>query len=284
MPIREAQAITQRVRRDGVRRRREAATPGGGLPAAGVIVITAFAAALWLTGSSVPAPRAVAGPPVGSANETPAASQNTHGGVVGDAEALLGGPSLARGSEVRRLLTELATKPRFDGSIRGWRIGPYSALAAEGVYDSETRSSCDARQAGAETVTDLDFSIGYLPRDLEVVAVNGPMKWLCGGEGFSVSYSLSVEGTFGGGEIQIVRFVETERVIELDVPTDSVEETTVNGHPAIVVHPADDATGLGLGVVIVIEDDSGPELRVLRAYSHDAVPFAELMMIVEGIK
>ena len=273
---------TQRVRRDGVRRRRGAATVGGGIQAAGVFLITALAAGILLTGSSVPAPGAVAGPPVGSA--LPAASQDTVGGVVGDAEALLGGPSLARGNEVRRLLTELGTKPRFDGSIRGWRIGPYSALAAEGVYDSETRSSCDARGSGAETVTDLDFSIGYLPRDLEVVYMKGPMKWLCGGEGFSVTYNISVEGTFGGGEIQIVRFVETERVIELDVPTDSVEETTVNGHPAIVVHPADDATGLGLGVVIVLEDDSGPELRVLRAYSHDAVPFAELMKIVEGIK
>lgn len=277
---------TQRVRGDGIRRRREAATPGGGLPALGVVVITAFAAATWLTGSSVPPPRgSIAATGVGSANETlPAATQNRDGGVVGDPGALAGGPSFARGKEIRRLLTESATKPRFDGSIGGWRIGPYSALAAEGVYDSETRSSCDARQSGAETATDLDFSIGYLPRDLKVVATRGPMKWLCGGEGFSVSYSLSVEGTFGVGEIQIVRFVETERVMELDAPHDSVEETTLNGHPAIVVHPADDATGLGLGVVVVIEDDTGPELRVLRAYSDDAVPFAELMKIAEGIK
>lgn len=266
---------TQRVRRDGIRRRREAATAGGGIQAAGVIVITALAAGMWLPSSSVPAPGAsMAATLVGSANETPpAASQNTDRG-----------PSSARGDEIRRLITDWASKPRFDGSIRGWRIGPYSALVAEGVYDSYPSSSCDARQSGAETVTDLDFSIGYLPPDLEVVAIKGPMKWLCGGEGFSVSYSISVAGTFGVADIQIDRFVQTERVLELDVPRDSVEETSVNGFPAIVVHPADDASGLGLGVLIVIEDDLGPELTVLRVYSDDAVPFAELMKIAEGIK
>jgi hypothetical protein len=186
--------------------------------------------------------------------------------------------------EIRTLLSDQAKKPRFDASILGWRIGPYRALVEAGVEDPNPSLSCDARKAGRETATNLDFSIGYLPPNLNVGTTKGPMKWLCGNDGFSVSYNIEIEGKFGVGQLGLDRFVQTERVLELDVPNDSVEAATVNGRPAILIHPADDATGLGLGVVIVIEDDIGPELTILRVFSDDAMPFAELIKVAEGIK
>lgn len=155
---------------------------------------------------------------------------------------------------------------------------------AEGADDPNPSLSCDARRAGAETQSNLDFAVGYLPTDIEVVKVTGPLKWMCGDDGFSVSYNIEIKGKFGVGQIGLDRFVQSERVIELDVPRDRVEAATIGGSPAILVHPADDVSGLGLGIVHIIEDDTGPELIVLRVFSDSAVPFEELIRIAEGLK
>ena len=52
----------------------------------------------------------------------------------------------------------------------------------------------------------------------------------------------------------------------------------------MAIHPADDATGLGYGFVAVIEDGEGPQYQVLKVGAIHALPFAELLKIVEGIR
>jgi hypothetical protein len=264
----------QRVRNDGPRRR-----PGQGpardhrsaLTLVGILAVTLGLLFSDSRGSESRTTGLV-GASGSNESEGPVASQD-----------LGQGRSSLSGETIRALQRDHDKKPRFDGSIMGWRIGPYSALVAEGAQDTYPQLSCDARQAGNETATDLDFSIGYLPTDLAVESSIEPMKWLCGEEGFSVTYNIDVRGALGVGQINVSRFVQSVRFLELDVPHDSVSESGINGAPAILVHPAHDASGLGLGVVIVIEDDIGPELTVLRVYSDDAVPFAELLKIAEGI-
>jgi hypothetical protein len=186
--------------------------------------------------------------------------------------------------EIKGLYSAQAKKPLFDGSVMGWRIAPYPVLLGEGLDNPYPSLSCEGRHAGGETTTDLDFVVTYLPPDLPVKPGSEPDKGLCGSTSTYVALSLSVESAIGAGQIWIERSVQSRRTLELEVPNDSVEKGTINGTPAILVHPADDETGLGMGLVVVLEDDVEPEFMVLKVFADDAVPFAELVKIAEGVK
>ena len=186
--------------------------------------------------------------------------------------------------EVKAIYAAQAEQPRFDGTLLGWRVGPYEELEADGLLATSVTRSCESREAGPETPTQLDFTVGYLPSSIKVGQVTGPVKWVCGGDGISVLYHYSVGTAIGVGEIWIQRVIRSRAIIEMDVPEDSVETSTINGKPAIVVHPAHDMSGLGMGRVVVIEDDMGPEFTILSVTTDDGIPFDELLKIAEGIK
>jgi hypothetical protein len=186
--------------------------------------------------------------------------------------------------EMKGLYRAEAEKPRFEGQLIGWSIAPYSALEAQGSTRHDVSRSCKSFQAGAETPTKLDFVVGYLPDSIKVRQVYGPIKWVCGSEGLSVRVQFDVSTPLGIGEISIERVIRADRVIEMDVPADSVEVGKVNGHDAVFAHPMDDQSGRGIGRVFVIEEDEAPEFTILRIYADEGVPFDELVKIAEGIK
>jgi len=186
--------------------------------------------------------------------------------------------------EISQLYEKQAAKPRFEGSALGWRIAGYEALLAEGIENPNPALSCEGRQVGPDTKTDLDFEVGYLPGNLKVGPTSGPEKWLCGDRGFSVRYVFNVYGALGNGQIVIERNTRSRRVLEMDIPNDSVSTGDINGTPSIFIHPADDETGLGLGRIVVIQKNTETPFTVLSVMSDDAVPFAELIRIAEGIK
>jgi hypothetical protein len=188
------------------------------------------------------------------------------------------------GPQIGDILDSNARKPRFNGSVRGWRLGPYQALAAEGVADRHLSRTCEATPAGAETVTQLDFALTYIPRSLTIEDAAGPNKWVCSGQGLSVLYDYTVDTPYGVGEVLAERAIWGRRSLEVFAADDRVEQGSVNGKPAIFVHPADDSSGLGQGQIIVIEDDTPPEFTILRVSSDNGIPFAELVKIAEGAK
>lgn len=202
---------------------------------------------------------------------------------VATKESAEDGPPLSV-NEIMAIYRAQDTKARWDGSLFGWRLAPYEALEAAGTSGQNLSRSCDSREAGVETPTQLDFTVGYIPSNLKIDRVTGPIKWVCGTEGLSVLYHFSVGTPFGAGEIWIERAIRGRQTLELDAPIDSVEAGEINGRPAILVHPADDDTGLGQGRVIVIEDNIEPEFTILSITTDDGIPFAELVLIAEGIK
>jgi hypothetical protein len=187
-------------------------------------------------------------------------------------------------SRAQALLQVQASKPRFDGSLLGWRIAPFKVLQGAGLSGRGLSRSCPPYEVGAETPSALDFTIGYLPADLKLGSLSEPDKWLCGDEALSVFYSFRAQSPLGATEIWFERSIQSRKSLELDVADDSVEATIVRSHPAIVVHPADDATGLGTGHVIVIEAASGPVFTIFHITADNGVPFAELVKIAEGIR
>lgn len=182
------------------------------------------------------------------------------------------------------ILDAEAKKPRFDGDVAGWRVATYQRLKDGGDGETKLQLDCEPTLAGVEQSSDLDFVVGYLPSDANAKLVDGPVKWVCGEQGLVVSQTYSVQTSLGVGEIWIERSVQGQQVLELDVASDSVEALEINGHPVVAVHPADDTTGLGYGFVAVIERDEGPRYQVLRVGASNAVSFAELLKIVEGIR
>jgi hypothetical protein len=175
-------------------------------------------------------------------------------------------------------------KPRLDTTILGWRFAPYPTLLEEGIANRALDLDCEGREAGAETSTALDFSLAYLPSSLELGSIEGPTKWICGDEPLIVEYVLNVSGPLGNAQLWVERAVWGSRTMAISVPSDSAEVGTVNDAAAIYFHPAHDETGLGVGRVIVIEDDEEPRFVVLRVMSDDAVPFHELVKIAEGVR
>lgn len=188
------------------------------------------------------------------------------------------------GDEITRLLTENAEKPRFDGTVHGWRLAPDRTLEAEGLVERGLSRDCAATEASAEIRTDLDFTVAYLPANIKIADVVGPTKWICGGEGLSVQFSYRLDTPLGSGDLMVWRAKWGNRMLAAYAADGSVEEATISGHPAIVIHPAEDEYGLGTGVVIVIEDDAGPEYTLLTVSADNGVPFEELLKIAEGIR
>lgn len=179
--------------------------------------------------------------------------------------------------------SEAEGTPWFDGAVHGWRVAPYQVLEAESLQGRNLNRSCEPQRRGAEARTDLDYAPTYLPSQYEFKRRLGPDKWLCAGQGLSVTYIYEFESDFGTGELTIDRALRGRRSLTLAVPADSVEAGYVKGLPAIFAHPDDDVSGEGLGQVIVIEDDTGPEFTVLRLSAEDGIPFNELLKIAEGV-
>jgi hypothetical protein len=186
--------------------------------------------------------------------------------------------------EIERIYNEAAAKPRFDGTILGWRIAPASVLRAEGIADLNLSRTCAAEPAGEETKTELDISLTYFPDGITIEGISGPSKWVCGGEALRVAYSYHVETPFGAGVLDVERAIWGRRALDASVPRDSVEAGAINGKAAIFLHPADDASGLGISGIIVLERATGSEFTILRLIADDGIPFAELIKIAEGVK
>jgi hypothetical protein len=185
--------------------------------------------------------------------------------------------------EIKRILNEDAAEPRYDGTVHGWRVAPDSVLEAEGLGGRDLSRSCEPTLAGAETSTQLDFTLIYFPPNMAISTVSGPRKWVCADEGLSVSYEFGLETSLGAGTLWVERSIRGRRALGLLVPSESVEAGIINGKPAVLAHPSDDNTGLGIGRVIVIEDDTAPEFTILRITGDNGVPFAELVRIAEAI-
>lgn len=186
--------------------------------------------------------------------------------------------------QLKTIVTRQAAKPRYDDTVLGWRIGPYEVLSAAGIDDRNLVRACDPYQAGADTITSLDFTVGYMPPDFKIGPIAGPVKWLCDQEALSVTLMYNVGTPLGSGQITFSRYILARRSIEMDTRFDSVETGDISGHPAIIVHPDDDKTGLGLGEVVVIEDDTDPEFTILTISADNGVPFDELLKIAEAVK
>ncbi len=187
-------------------------------------------------------------------------------------------------AEIRADLNADAAKPRFDGTIQGWRLATSEVLAEEGIASGNLELTCIAHSAGEETPTQLDFTLGYVPEDLTIEATTGPEKSICGDDAYSVFTVYNLDTPMGSGDLFISRRVWGRRALDLYAASDGVEAGTINGMPAIFVRPANSDHGLGVGQVIVIEDDTGPEFTVLRVYNDNGVPFDELVKIAEGIE
>lgn len=194
-----------------------------------------------------------------------------------------GGPPLTY-EQIHELIDTQVRKPRFDASVLGWRAAPYGVLADAGLSEMGPTKSCDYSLADAKTETQLDFTPTYFPERLKVSLIEGPIKTLCGDEATSVRYVYEVYSELGYGEIWFERSTRTSRVLEMNVPFDSVETQVVRDTPAIVVHPDDDSTGFGSGRVVMIEDDLGEEFTILSIFADNGVPFDELIKIAEGIR
>jgi len=186
--------------------------------------------------------------------------------------------------EIRRILDDAAREERFDGTVIGWRIAPDSVLDALGIRDRNLDRPCDSSPAGAETPTQLDFTLTYLPSGIGVGEVVGPAKWICAGEGLSVAFEYRLSTPYGAGSLWVERSIRGRQTLALAVRRDSVQAGMINGLPAIFIHPADDASGLGVGRVIVIEDDTAPEFTILRVTAENGVPFSQLLKIAEGVR
>jgi hypothetical protein len=186
--------------------------------------------------------------------------------------------------EMTSLVDSQRGKSRYDGTVLGWRVGSYEALAAAELAEQGVSRSCDQVEVGAETATELDFVATYFPVDFKVELIEGPVKWVCGNEALSVRYVYQVLSHLGYGEIWFERSLRGSPVLEMNVPVDSIEAAEVRGVPAIIFHPIDDASGFGQGRVVVLEESRGAEFQILSVTADNGVPTHELVRIVEGVK
>lgn len=196
--------------------------------------------------------------------------------------------------EVFRLIDEDAAKPRFNGTVGGWRIGTYQALQSEGLTGRNLQAQtlgtglglpvgCQVQQADAQTPTALDLTPTYFPASAEVVSEIGPEKWVCGDTALSVATNYELDTPYGEGFLMVERALWGSRTFEMNAPADRVESGSIDGHQAILVHCADDATGLGQAEILVIEDnDLDPFATVLHIVG-DGIPFSELKQLAEGL-
>ncbi|MBI4730280.1 MAG: hypothetical protein HY775_12420 [Acidobacteria bacterium] len=176
-----------------------------------------------------------------------------------------------------------AQKPRFNGSVHGWRIGPHGALEAEGLEGRGLQLDCEARETGAETRTDLDFTLNYFPTGATVESASGPIKWVCGDTGLSVAYNYELNTPYGAGYLTVERTLWGRRAFEINAASDRVTPGSVNGYPACLVRPLHE-TGLGQAQVLVIEDDTLDPYAIVLHVVSDNVPFDELQSVAEGVR
>jgi hypothetical protein len=212
-----------------------------------------------------------------NATEPPAATEALP--PPGEVQAL---PLASTRERLHELIDNAANQPRFDGTLLGWRVAPNEVLEKAGLRNWSL--DCEQSQAGEEKRTQLDFSLGYLPRDVEVTLVTGPIKWVCGDVGVSVLWVYNLDTPYGPGQVWLERSIQDQRAIEMDVARDSVEVSQVNGHDAILFHPYDDATGFGTGRIVVLEGEVELGDQILSVYSDVGVAFADLVRIAEGVK
>jgi hypothetical protein len=177
-----------------------------------------------------------------------------------------------------------AEKPSFDGTVLGWRIATHDVLEEEGIHPTGLTRECEGSAAGPETATTFDFTIEYIPPHITIGPVEGPFKSLCDNEPISVLIVYNVATPIGAGQLLIERSILSAPTLEMDVPFDSVEGGEINGKPAIIFHPDDDRTGLGLGRIVVIEDENGTEFTVLSVIADNGFPYHELIKVVEGVR
>ncbi len=185
--------------------------------------------------------------------------------------------------EIRRILTEESEKPLFDGVLQGWRLAPDNILEEEGL-GRNLSLDCEPELVDSDTATELDFTLTYVPADIEVRGKPEVTKWVCDGAALNVTSMMTLDTPLGEGILMVYRAIWGKRDIDLMAPYDRVTEGTINGAPAIFVQPADPQLGLGTGQVIVIEDDADPEYVVLRVFADNGIPFDELVQLAEGIR
>ncbi len=187
--------------------------------------------------------------------------------------------------EIFNIIEQDVGKDRFVGTVQGWRVAPRDTLDAEGLEQgiADLPSTCEPALAKSGAVTSLDFELTYFPTSVKIHNAGEPIRWVCGSKPLSVMLNFNLETPYGEGSLRVERFVTDSRVLSLYSPNDAVESGSINGYPAILVHPADDKSGLGHGVIMVIEDDTPPEFAVFRLVA-DGIPFEELVKIAEGAK
>lgn len=183
-------------------------------------------------------------------------------------------------------------KPRFDGTIYGWRVAPTSVLEREGLRRDlreglrKVDPDCEARRVRTGTRTDLDFTLTYFPQGVKVAGKPGVDKWVCGDIGLSVleSYSFDETPHLGVGDLRVERVLRDKRAFDIHAAEDRVEACSVRGFPAVCVHAVDDETGLGeSGVVVIEDDDLDPFATTLLVWASE-LPFDEVLKVAEGVR
>jgi hypothetical protein len=186
-----------------------------------------------------------------------------------------------------------AKKPRFDGTIHGWRVATFEVIKREGLNRDlseqmqEIDPDCEWQRFGEETHTSIDFVLTYFPSGVKVVGQPGVEKWACGDIGGSMFENYSFDETphhLGTGSLFVQRSLQNTRAFAVHTAEDRVEACAVRGLPAICVHALDDATGLGDSKVFVIEDDKlDPFVTVLLVEASE-IPFEETLKVAEGVR
>ncbi len=171
----------------------------------------------------------------------------------------------------------------FDGWVYGWRIATEAALTADGIDDfRQLDLTCKPRQVAPNVTTDLDFTLGYPPPGPDR-GKGRPIKWVCGHRGLSVYLEVSVASPAGGGAVAVERALTGVQMMPIPnpVPVTRVEAGTIGGHPAVFIHPENDATGDSNE--LIIDDNKGSYYTETRVMGDDGVPWDELLKVAESL-
>lgn len=124
-------------------------------------------------------------------------------------------------------------KPRFIGAINGIEFVEQGQVISPPPTCIERRVEAEV---GPDEVrrSDLNFSPGYLPANLELVYEAGTV---CQDQVIHVVKNYAAPG--GSGLIVIARSAR-DPIMSSDAPEDRLEATTIGGNPAVLEHPAYD--------------------------------------------
>jgi hypothetical protein len=251
---------------------------------AGALVVALSGVLAGSQSAAAGSPVATGTPPEATAGSPEANSDPIYESLIearGDREPSHPGPLSI--DDIRRILNDESKKALFDGTVAGWRLAPDQILDEEGLSRNLSRD-CSPELAEKDTATDLDFTLTYVPADIEIRENPEVAKWVCGGHALSVTSIMTLDTPLGEGTLMVYRAIWGQRELDLMAPFDRVTEGTIGGAPAIFVEPAEPRFGLGTGQIIVIEDDTGPEYVVLRVFADNGIPFDELVRLAEGIR